>query len=310
MRGVTGRFIGIMMLGLMLAACGNQPQTVGELPTVAALPTLTATLPVTATATVTLTVTPTDTVTPTATAMVSDTPTVTPSATITDTPTPTATNTPLPSDTPYPTADNEGLMALVQLAAKATILPPNLLPAVVPTVPGAVVGGPTAPPALIPTCSTPPSGGFAAVYNSDPTLAVQMGCPLGLISFASASQTYQAGEMIWMAGPPQAIYALFSTGRFTRYDDTFNASVDPASGGETAPAGLMVPVRGFGKVWRTFAEVHALGWATSDELGGQSTAQIFERGQMVYLPQRGMIVVLITDNGGLNGGWRMAVGSY
>src|SRR6186997_1272006 len=48
------RYGGIMLLGFMLAACGgNQPQTVGELPTVAALPTLTATLPVTLTATAT-----------------------------------------------------------------------------------------------------------------------------------------------------------------------------------------------------------------------------------------------------------------
>ncbi len=309
MRCISIRFGSVMLLGLMLTACGgNQPQTVGELPTVAALPTLTAALPTTATATVTASPTATDTITASPTVLVSDTPTVTPSATITDTPTPTATNTPLPSDTPFPTADNEGLMALVQLAAKATILPPNLLPALAPTVPGAVMGA-TSPPAM-PTCGTPPSGGFAAVYNSDPTLASQIGCPLGVISFATASQTYQFGEMLWMAGPPQAIYALFSTGRFQRYDDTFNAAVDPASGGETAPAGLIVPVRGFGKVWRTFAEVHALGWAMTDELGGQSTAQVFERGQMVYFPQRGMIFVLITDNGGLSGGWRAVPGSF
>ena len=304
------RFSAILLLGLMLAACGgNQPQTVGELPTIAALPTLTATLSVTSTATATASATATDTVTPSPTVLISDTPTVTPSTTITDTPTPTVTNTPLPSDTPFPTADNEGLLALVQMAAHATILPSNLIPAAAPTVPGAVVGGATVPP-VMPTCSTPPSGGFAAVYNSDPSLAAQMGCALGVISFASASQTYQAGEMLWMQGPPQAIYALFGTGRFTRYDDTYNAAVDPASGGETPPAGLIEPVRGFGKVWRTFAEVHALGWATSDEKGGQSTAQIFERGQMVYLPQRGMIFVLITDNGGLNGGWRAVPGSY
>ncbi|MEP6989160.1 MAG: hypothetical protein ABI970_26395, partial [Chloroflexota bacterium] len=233
---------------------------------------------------------------------------VTPSATITDTPTPTVTNTPLPSDTPFPTADNEGLLALLQMAAVATVLPANLIPAAAPTVPSAVVGA-TVPP-VVPTCSTAPSGGFAAVYNSDPSLAAQLGCPLGIVSFATASQTYQAGEMIWMAGPPQAIYALFSSGQFTRYDDTFNAATDPSSGGETPPSGLIEPVRGFGKVWRTFAEVRAMGWATSDEAGGQSTAQIFERGQMVYLPERGMIFVLITNNGGLNGGWRAVTGSY
>ncbi len=303
------RYGGIMLLGFMLAACGNQPQTVGELPTIAALPTLTATLPITSTITATASPTETETVTPSPTVLVSNTPSVTPSATITDTPTPTVTNTPLPSDTPFPTADNEGLLALVQMAANATILPPNLMPAAAPTVPGAVGGVPTIPP-VMPTCSTPPSGGFAAVYNSDPSLAAQMGCPLGVISFASASQTYQTGEMLWMAGPPQAIYALFSSGRFNRYDDTYNAVTDPASGGETPPAGLIEPVRGFGKVWRTFGEVRALGWATSDEAGGQSTAQVFERGQMVYLPQRGMIFVLITDNGGLSGGWRAVPGSF
>ena len=303
------RYGGILLVGIMLAACGgNQPQTVGELPTVAALPTLTATLPVTSTATATASPTATKTVTPSPTVLISDTPTVTPSATITDTPTPTVTNTPLPSDTPFPTADNEGLVALAVLAANATILPANLIPALAPTIPG-VVAGATVPP-VIPTCSTTPGGGFAAVYNGDPTLASQLGCPLGVVSFATASQTYQSGEMLWMAGPPQAIYALFSSGRFTRYDDTFNASVDPDSGGETPPVGLFEPKRGFGKVWRTFAEVRALGWATSDEMGGQSNAQMFEHGQMVYFPQRGMIFVLISDNGGLNGGWRMVSGSF
>lgn len=302
------RRVSIILLALILVACtGNQPNTLGQLPTVAALPTLTATLDVTATVTLTASPIETQTSTPIATVLVSNTPTVTPSATITDTPTPTVTNTPLPSDTPFPTEDNEGLMALVALAANATVLPSNLLPAVATPVPGVIVA--TAPP-VVPVCSAPPSGGFASVYNSDPVLASQMGCALGVISFASASQTYQMGEMIWMAGPPQAIYALFSSGRFQRYDDTYNAAVDPASGGETPPAGLKEPVRGFGKVWRTFAEVRALGWAMTDESGGQSTAQIFERGQMVYLPQRGMIFVLITDNGGLSGGWRAVPGSY
>jgi hypothetical protein len=293
----------------MLAACGgNPPQTVGELPTIAALPTLTATLPITATPTATESPTVTDTITPSPTVLISNTPSVTPSATITDTPTPTVTNTPLPSDTPLPTVDNEGILALAEMAAHATILPINLVPAGVPTVPG-VVGGPTAPP-VMPTCSTPPSGGFAAVYNGDPALAAQLGCPLSVMSFASAAQSYQSGQMLWMAGPPQAIYALFGTGLFSRYDDTYNPATDPASGDETPPPGLIEPVRGFGKVWRTFGEVRALGWATTDEAGGQSTAQLFEHGQMVYFPQRGMIFVLISDNGGLSGGWRAVPGSF
>lgn len=303
------RWGALVMLGLSLAACGgSQPETVGELPTLAALPTLTDTPLVIPTETVTASPTATETVTPTATVELSTTPSVTPSATITETSTPTATITPLPSNTPEPTEDNEGLLALIQLAAVATVLPPNLVPAA-PTLLGAPpLGATTAP--VAPICAAPPQGGFAAVYASDAGLAAQLGCPLGLISFSTASQTYQLGDLLWMAGPPQAIYALFNTGRFQRYDDTFNAATDPASGGETPPAGLLEPVRGFGKVWRTFGEVRAMGWAMTEEMGGQSTAQIFERGQMVYFPQRGMIFVLITDNGGLSGGWRAIVGSF
>lgn len=293
-----------VIAALMLAACGgNNPVQVAELPTLAALPSVTITL--TATATANESATPTPTVTLTATASETTTLTVTASATITDTPTATASNTPLPSDTPFPTADNEGLALLVALAAKATVLPPQVLPAIVPTV---TVSGAVPLPV---SCVTQPSGGFAAVYASDPTLAAQMGCAIpSILSFASASQLYQSGELIWMAGPPSVIYALFSSGRFQRYDDTFNAAFDPNSGGETPPSGLKEPVRGFGKVWRTFGEVRSMGWAVADETGGQATVQAFERGQMVYLPQRGTIFVFVYDTGGLSGTWRAAAGSF
>lgn len=295
-----------VIAALALVSCnGNNPQEVGELPTLAALPSVTITLTPTATPEVSLTPTPTSTLMATATGTA--TPTVTASATITETPTPTASNTPLPSETPFPTADNEGLALLVALAAKATVLPPQLVPAVAPS--PTVAGGSVALPV---SCVTQPSGGFAAVYASDPLLAAQLGCATpSVFSFASASQLYQSGEMIWMAGPPSVIYALFSSARFQRYDDTFNAAFDPSSGGETPPSGLKEPVRGFGKVWRTFGEVRSMGWAVMDEAGGQATAQAFERGQMVYLPQRGTVFVFVYDaSGGLSGSWRAAAGSF
>ncbi|MEZ4667109.1 MAG: hypothetical protein R3E39_04185 [Anaerolineae bacterium] len=280
------------------------PTEVAELPTLAALPSVTATLLATATPNESPTPTPTNTLT--ATASPSDTPSVTPSATITDTPTPTASNTPLPSDTPAPTADNEGLLALVALAAKATVLPPQFLPTSVPTIAGIVATAP------IPvSCVTPPSGGFAAIYASDPTLAQQLGCATpSILSVSSASQNYQIGEMVWVAGPPPVIYVLFGNGQFRRYDDTFNAAFDPNSGGETPPNGLREPVRGFGKVWRTFGEVRGIGWAVTDETGGQATIQIFERGQMVYLPQRATVFVLANDSSGVAGTWRAFAGSF
>ncbi|MBN8618545.1 MAG: hypothetical protein J0L63_06550 [Anaerolineae bacterium] len=298
----------VVLLSVM-ACTGNQRPDNQVLPTVAALPTLTSTTTATATLPITPTATPTATLTLTITP--SETPSVTPSATITETATPTATITPTPSFTPEPPEDIEGLSALVQLALRATVLPQEMMPAMAATMP-AVTSVPGQPAIISVTCSTFPSGGFASVYNADPTLSTLIGCPLGISSVSSAAQSYQSGEMFWVAGPPSAIYALFSSGRFQRYEDTFLEGVDPSSGGETPPSGLIEPVRGFGKVWRTFGEVRAMGWATSGELAGQATIQFFERGQMIALSQRGLIYVLINDAGGTGvaGTWRVVTGSY
>lgn len=300
-----------LLCGLILtsAACGAATPGADELPTLAMLP---SDAPPTATAAGTAAQiaavdTPTASATPTITP--SATPTVTPSATITDTPTPTATDTLPPSATPEPPADNEGILALAQLAAQATILPTQFFAALPSATP--VTSGP-----MSPNCPFAPPGGFATVFQGDATLPGQIGCPLGAppaaVTSASASQLYERGEMIWLQGPPGAIYALYTTGRFQRYDDTYNAAVDPISGGETPPLGLREPIRGFGKVWRAFAEVRAgLGWAVTEESGANATAQAFERGQMIYLPQRGQIFILVNDPGSvISGSWRAVAGSY
>lgn len=293
----------LLIIVFLLAACGGQPTPeAANLPTLAALPTLTATAtdtPVTPSATPTATETPA----PTATATVS----VTPSATITETATSTPSATPTATETLAPTSDNEGIIALALTAAFATVIPLAALP------PDA------APVATLPTgtaCQYPPPGGFGLVFASDPTLIQQIGCPTPLgqspvtASVSSATQNYERGVMVWTQ--PASIYALYTGGRFQRYDDTYNASVDPARGGETPPPGLIEPERGFGKVWRTFPEVRSgLGWARDNEMGGMSTAQPFERGQMIALPQRGEILILIYDAGNMNAGtWRSVPGNY
>jgi hypothetical protein len=114
--------------------------------------------------------------------------------------------------------------------------------------------------------------------------------------------------MLWLNGP---IYALFSDGRYRRYDDTFVQGVDPESGGEVPPAGLVEPVRGFGKVWRSNGDARAgLGWGTTAETGGSAVMQRFERGWMIDLTQRSDILVLVEDPGGLAGSWQSYPGDF
>lgn len=296
---------GILLLVGLLAACGaDTPPDTAALPTLAQFPTLTPTdTPTPVTPSATPTVTPTEP--PTATI----TPTVTPSATITDTPTPTPSHTPTATDTPAPTADNQGVMALALLALQATVLPPAFLPGD----PAQAV--PATQPLPAATCAYLPPGGFGLVFTGDPALIQQIGCPVGqppvTASVSSAAQVYERGAMFWLQGSPDAIYALFAGGRFQRYDDTYNPNTDPFSGGEAPPPGLVEPVRGFGKVWRTFPEVrNGLGWALNAEAGGTATVQRFERGHMLYLPQRADILILVDDPGGLAGSWRAVPGAF
>jgi len=309
---------------ILLAACDPAAPEVVELPTVAQLPTITDTVPPTVTLTLTGTLTETPTLNPSVTT--SATASWTPSATITDTPSPT------PSDTPIPTPEPRAMDDLLSAALVATIvtLDPNQLAQqstmIAQTViasggqpaggtPGAGtpgVIGPTAIGATPANCSFQPMGGFAAVYNNNVAISSQLGCALNsAVTYSSALQTFQSGTMLWVQGPPMYIYVMYSNGSYRRMDDTWVDGVDPVSGGETPPAGLLEPVRGFGKVWRTYQDIRTnLGWATASEVGGQSSAQPFTRGIMISLPQQGQILVFIDDGSGIVGTWQALAGSF
>lgn len=290
----------LLILITLLAACGTPtPEAVGDLPTVAELPTLTDTDVFTPTVTVTSSATATDTLTPTLT--LTSTISVTPSATITDTPTRT------PTVTPSPTPRESPLLALAQAAARATILPQALQPAT----PLPAVGDVSVPgaPQLPSNCPQLPAGGFGALFLGTPSLVTQLGCPSGTATnVSSAVQSFERGTMIWVNGP---IYALYSDGRYEQHSDTFVAGVDPESGSENPPAGLIEPVRGFGKVWRTTPSVrNNLGWGTTAESGGTATFQRFDFGWMLNLSQRGDILVLAEDPAGSGGTWTAYPGNF
>jgi hypothetical protein len=208
------------------------------------------------------------------------------------------------------------LTAMAQIRAST---PSNALPGAgfTPTVvlPGTPVLVTLPPPPTI-ACQYSPPGNLNGFLASDPALQAALGCPVGAPPVSSlvqgAWQTFERGSMIYLQGTPGSIYVLTSDARFRRFDDTFVSGVDPESGGETPPPGLLEPIRGFGKVWRSNLDVRAqLGWATQTESGDTVTVQLFERGRALYLPGRGQTFVL-SDDGTLPGGgtWRAFSGSF
>lgn len=291
----------VLLCGLILialAACDNT-NTEDTLPTRVSLSELTATdsdatptmevLAVTDAATLP----PTWTVTPSP--QQSSTPSVTPSSTITNTPsrTPTATMT--------PTLGTFAINLLAQVALSATVLPPDFGAGITPDV-GPLLP-PTAPPlAVTPTtsgpiqqltpvtCPNPVPGEFAAVVAPDLTNLI--GCPIGVPnSYNAATQSFERGIMIWLN--PGTVYVLYNTGSYAQYSDSFDSNIDPESEGLAPPAGLLEPVRGFGKVWRSNESVRSgLGWATSPESGISINVLDLTQGRMLALPG-GQIYTLI-----------------
>jgi len=161
-------------------------------------------------------------------------------------------------------------------------------------------------------CASVPGGAIGALYQSDPSIAAAIGCPLAGAPSAvgSAYQPFQNGLMVWVSSlgavPQPAIYALYGNGTYQRFNDTFLDGVDPSSGGAVPPPGLLEPVRGFGKVWRDNpAARDTLGWALTGESGGTAEILLFERGEMLRVPQAGQTYILIT---GAPGTWSARAG--
>ena len=280
-----------------------------------------------------ITDTPTQTDTPTATNTLNVTLTPSPSITFTPTRTPTVTNTPAPTERQL-----SGLEQLAESARNATILPPDFTVGgtpVVPTVGTFVPGGTPSdlvdiftflditPPApsgsstgaaggfsSAANCAGTAPGGFANLELADPSVRGLIGCPTGAPPQArtvtGAYQTFQSGFMLWVDGL-STIYTASADGTLTSYPDTWNAATDPESTGQTPPAdNLAEPGRGFGKVWRENPGVaERLGWATGPERGDVVTFVVYERGLLVYAPQRGDVLALSDD-----GQWKGYAGSF
>lgn len=237
---------------------------------------------------------------------------------------------PTPTATPTPTLTLLPTITLTPVIAPTRVLSPTPVRTSTPTYTPSFTPAPTVTPSFTPTntlapggarpgasggaACLPPSGGFALIYNSDPALHAALGCatsyqpniPPQAWPVSTAYQPYEHGFMLWTSRlgwyEQRAIYVLFSDGTYRRFDDTWQSGVDPESGGETPPEGLVEPVRGFGKVWRSNPDVRAmLGWALGPEQGGDGQIQLFTSGEMLHLSQVGLTYVFTH---GSPGGWR------
>jgi hypothetical protein len=102
-----------------------------------------------------------------------------------------------------------------------------------------------------------------------------------------------------IAGP--TILVMTGDGRWEARPDAWTETQPVSDPTLAPPAGLVQPVRGFGKVWREEPGVRErLGWGLANEQGTEAFVQSFENGLMV---QAGGKTYALIDSPGENRWW-------
>jgi hypothetical protein len=313
---MTRRYVLVVLLVVgVLTACTSDSSEPVELPTrvvVATLPPLEASNPSPIFSVEPATLSPTESIdvalTPSAEVTAENTAEPEP---LTPVPSNTITNTPTrePTATPTETTEPIAVSFLAELALELTIVLPTDRPHVTNTPIVIYQQSPENPWALQPvqpvlpvqptTCQHLPASPFGNVVTANPAITVQIGCPIGepplTITFGGAYQTFEHGMMLWLGTTPSAIYVLYNNGTMARYEDTFVQGIDPDNIGQTPPANLLAPIRGFGKIWANNPTVQSgLGWATQSEQGLDVVVHEFTQGRMLYIPSQNRIYIFVT----------------
>ncbi|NJN15492.1 MAG: hypothetical protein HC822_03950 [Oscillochloris sp.] len=144
----------------------------------------------------------------------------------------------------------------------------------------------------------------AAIEATAQHYRAELGCPsAGLrVDVSMAWQPFEGGMMLWVqnedfsGGKIFVVYYDATTGRYYWhvFNDTYSEG-EPVNQGVNPPPGLLVPQRGFGKVWQDNPWVRNLmGYATLPERPDVGLVQPFSEGRalMIYRYGQDMVAVL------------------
>ena len=219
------------------------------------------------------------------------------------TPLPTATSYPFVTATPlpFPTAT----VPTATPTPTATIFIPTHTPTVAITRTPTSTGEPTATPGRGPTATIPgvcdhePEGVFKLVFDSESGVKNSLGCPTrnpdekdSIPQAWAVSTIYQPlerGILIWLSNvgwlEGRIIYVMLDDQNYTRKDDFFDPFFDAESGNHKPPEGLFEPINALGKVWRETPGLRdTIGFGLEPETAAESQMQMFQFGEMVYIP--------------------------
>jgi hypothetical protein len=120
-----------------------------------------------------------------------------------------------------------------------------------------------------------------------------LGCPLtNETGVLTAYAGFENGFMLWRQDD-DGHYAAYGGGV---YDVFYYPPAEPPDFSCPESAQLGRPRRGFGKVWCENPQVRQrIGNALEDEIGDYRPTQLFEKGFMIYIKERGRIYFFAPD---------------
>jgi hypothetical protein len=160
-------------------------------------------------------------------------------------------------------------------------------------------------------CPTQPDGPFHTIYATSPGLAPSLGCPVTQegdavalpVAVSARYQPMERGHLLWLSSigwfEGRVVLALLDDATYARYDDTYIAGVDAASGGPAPPEGLFQPAGSLGKIWReTPGLTDRMGFGTAPEVTVEALMQLYQYGEMLYLPAQSLMFVTMRGEPG------------
>ncbi len=220
----------------------------------------------------------------------------------TNTPYPFVTATPRPTLAPATPTASMPTTAPPPAGTPTATLRPTIGPS--PTQPASSPEG-SEPTLTVAPCPDQPEGVFRQVYEANPEVAQALGCATTPAGEEPRSwpvtvrfQPMERGYLLWLSnigwytGQP-VIVVMLADGTYTRYEDTYQPGIDRAEGGPPAPEGLYRPREALGKAWRIIPGlIEQIGFGTQPESRLDTEMQLYEYGEMLYLPEPEAVFVL------------------
>ena len=179
-------------------------------------------------------------------------------------------------------------------------VPPSPVPTATPTPWPTLTPQPEPSPTLLPqkepSCTQAVAARFYSDWTNDVRLRRALRCPIQeLKSGFVAEQPFERGDMFWREAD-RTVFVLFDDGQWLSFADYWQEGMAEYACQAAAPAGWLLPKRGFGLVWCNEKGIkEGLGWATAEESGFTAEWQAFEGGELLALAKQGTRYVLFAD---------------